>query len=66
MGIGFELLALVLGALFLGQAIDKHFGWPGYGVAVMVVGVLAGWVYHLVILLKKFMDDAVDEPADKK
>lgn len=58
MGIGFELLALVMGALFLGREIDRYFAWPGYGVAFTVISVMAGWIYHLIILLKKFMDAA--------
>ena len=62
MGMGFELLGLILGALFLGQTIDKHFGWPGYGVAIMVVVVMVSWMYHLIVLLKRFMDE--DSPDD--
>ncbi len=64
MGIGFELLGLILGALFLGREIDRHFNWPGYGVAFMVITVMAGWMYHLIILLKKFMDEATEDKPD--
>ena len=64
MGMGFELLGLILGALFLGQAVDKYFGWNGYGVATFVVVVMISWMYHLVVLLKQFMVKA-DNRDDK-
>ncbi len=64
MGMGFELLGLMLGALFVGQAVDKHFGWNGYGVALFVVVVMTSWMYHLIVLLKQFMTK-VDDRDEK-
>ncbi len=64
MGMGFELLGLILGALFLGQAVDKYFGWNGYGIATFVVVVMISWMYHLIVLLRQFMVK-VDNRDDK-
>lgn len=62
-GMGFELLGLILGGLFLGTAIDKEMNWPGYGLAVCVVAGLVSWIFHLVIMLKKFMTEDTDDSA---
>ena len=59
-GMGFELLGLILGGLFLGNIIDKEMQWPGYGLAVCVIAGLVSWVVHLVVMLKKFMDETDD------
>lgn len=64
LGMGFELLGLILGGLYLGQIIDKTMGWPGYGVAMLVVACLASWLFHLVFLLKKFIKETPDDPQN--
>lgn len=61
MGMGFELLGLVLGGFYVGQAIDKEFSWPGYGVAIMVIAGLISWLTHLIFMLKRFMQDSSDD-----
>ncbi len=55
MGMGFELLGLVLGGYYLGDTIDRYFSWPGYGVAGLIVICMIGWMFHLIFLLKRFM-----------
>jgi F0F1-type ATP synthase assembly protein I len=54
-GLGFELVGVVLACLYFGQLIDKIYGWGGFGVALMIVLGTAGWFFHLIILLKRFM-----------
>ena len=63
-GMGFELGAVIIGGLHVGQVLDRHFGWPGYGVSGMVITCMIGWFYHLIILLKRFMDDDDDQTSD--
>jgi hypothetical protein len=63
MGIGFELVGLILGAWVIGRVVDNYFHWNGYGVATFVVVVMLGWMYHLIVLLKKFMDDVDDDAS---
>lgn len=55
-GMGFELLGVTLGALYLGEIVDKHYGLNGIGTAGLCLLVLVGWLYHLVILLKRYME----------
>jgi hypothetical protein len=63
LGMGFELLGLILGGLYIGRAIDHEMAWPGYGVALMVVICMASWMVHLIFLLKRFMADTDDDQA---
>ena len=53
-GIGFELIGLLLGGAFLGQYLDREFGVAGLWTAGMVILGLVGWLVHLVILLKGY------------
>jgi uncharacterized membrane protein len=44
---GFELVGVVLAAIFLGQMLDEKIGTKGIMVAVIAMVGLAGWTYHL-------------------
>jgi hypothetical protein len=57
MGMGFELVGLILGGQWLGSLIDQQYSFNGLGQAGMIMLVMAGWMYHLVVLLKRFMQD---------
>jgi F0F1-type ATP synthase assembly protein I len=51
--IGFELLGIMLGSIYLGDAIDAHYGTKGVAlIALMLIG-LAGWLMHVIMLLKQ-------------
>lgn len=60
-GMGFELVGLVLGSLYLGGIIDRHMEWQGYGVAAILIIGFIGWIIHLILLLKRFMADSSGE-----
>jgi F0F1-type ATP synthase assembly protein I len=53
MSMGFELVGLVLGALWVGQKMDQYFGTKGIMLIVMVFGCMTSWILHLVFLLKR-------------
>jgi len=57
LGLGFELLGLVIGALILGEKLDKYFNTNGLFVVLMLLACFLSWVIHFVILLKRFMGD---------
>ncbi len=63
MGMGFELVGLVIGCIYLGGQLDKYFSWPGYATAGLVVLSMVGWIVHLIVLLKRFQAQL---PADQK
>ncbi len=56
MSMGVELAALILGTAYVGQYIDRYFGWKGYATFLLVVLGLTGWLYRLVVILKKFQE----------
>lgn len=51
-GIGFELIGLLLGAAFLGRYLDQKFAFQGLVTAGLVILALVGWLIHLILLLK--------------
>ena len=57
MGMGFELVVLVLAGAYAGDMIDKYYGWKGYATATFIVLFLCSWFYHLLVLLKKVNED---------
>lgn len=62
MGMGFELVFMVLGGAYLGQFIDKYFGWAGYATAGLILVFLGTWFYHLIFMLKRISEsDSSDE-----
>ena len=65
MGMGFELLGVILGGLYVGDLLDKQMSWPGYGTAGVVVACLVSWMVHLVYMLKKFMAETPDDQTDQ-
>lgn len=64
MGMGFELVGIMLAGLYVGKIIDEKMGWKGIGVAACVIILLIGWFVHLFVLLKRFMDaNDKDQPG---
>jgi len=51
MGMGFELVGIVLASLYLGSMLDKHLSLRGFGVASVLLLGLGGWVAHMIFLL---------------
>lgn len=57
MGLGFELVGLVLGCIYIGGVIDEHMGWGGYASVSLILISTIGWLVHLIIILKKFQEN---------
>lgn len=60
MGMGFELVCLVLGGAYLGGFVDRYMQWKGYATAGLIIAFLVSWFYHLVILMRN-MGEADDD-----
>ena len=56
-GIGFEIIALLIAGVTIGGAIDRRFNLKGLGTAVMVIASLVLWFIHLIHLLKSMNQD---------
>lgn len=50
--LGFELIGIIVALVFIGRALDQHFGWPGWGVVGGVVIGFAGWVTHVYMVVQ--------------
>ncbi|MBX3019252.1 MAG: AtpZ/AtpI family protein [Bdellovibrionaceae bacterium] len=64
MAMGFELVGLILGCIFIGQWVDENYGTKGLGLVGFSAAALVGWLVHIVQLLKKFEADS-EEPESK-
>ena len=53
-GMGFELLGLILTALYLGKYVDDQYELNGLCIALFSFLALIIWVFHLVILTRQF------------
>ena len=51
-GIGFELIALIILSIFVGEALETKWPTKGLWVAGLILFSLVGWMVHLVYLLK--------------
>ncbi len=51
-GIGFELVAIILGCIYLGMKLDEKYEGNGMFLVGMSLLGLAGWLIHIVRLLK--------------
>ena len=52
-GVGFELFILCIGALYLGEILDKKFKLGGLGTIGLFIVVMASWLFHLTVLMKQ-------------
>lgn len=53
-GMGFELLGLILTALYLGKYVDEQYNLKGLCIALFSFLALIIWVFHLVLLTRQF------------
>lgn len=51
--IGFELVGIILACIFIGHKLDEHYGTQGLALIGFSVAGLAGWLIHVVQLLKR-------------
>lgn len=51
-GIGFELVGIIIATLYVGKMIDDNYGTKGLGLAIFPMLGLIGWIVHVVALAK--------------
>ena len=64
-GLGFELVVLVLAMLWIGGKIDTHFGWNGLAAAFGMILALISWVTHLLIVVRSLAKDSKASDSDR-
>ena len=52
-GMGFELIGLILGSIWLGPALEVQMPAKGMWTVGLMVATLIGWFVHMILLLKK-------------
>lgn len=65
LGSGFELVGMVLAALFVGSKLDDYLGTSGVYVGVCLLLFMAVWTFHFVVLLKRYMADLEKEEEEQ-
>jgi hypothetical protein len=60
-GIGFEIVGLLVFAVLFGDYLDTYFAAKGLITAGLVVLALTGWVIHVVVMLRGFEKDTEGE-----
>lgn len=56
-GMGIELVGIILSCLYLGQMIDNQYHTKGLALGGLPMLGLAGWIYHIVVLARKIDKD---------
>lgn len=62
-GIGFELVGIMMACIYLGQLIDKTYQTKGLALAGFMFIGLASWLIHVVMLLRRLEKQ---NPEDKE
>ena len=65
-GIGFEIVALILVAVWLGGHLDRHFALAGLGTVFMIILAMVAWMVHVFVLLKQLNQKQNQPPTDEK
>lgn len=65
LAMGFELVALVVGFIYLGAKLDSQNNWPGYGVVGGAMIALVSWLIHLVVMAKSLNEDGPEDKGGK-
>lgn len=60
---GFELVGLTLASVFIGQELDNQFGTKGIILLVLMIACLAGWLIHVIFLLKRLEKAEEKDPS---
>ena len=58
---GFELVGLMIAALYLGKKIDESYNLKGLGLIGLSIFALAGWLVHIVSLAKQIERNSNDK-----
>lgn len=58
---GFEIIGIVLVAVYVGGYLDEKYSWDGMGVVGAIAIGFAGWLTHLLVAVK----DLDKAPGDK-
>lgn len=61
-GLGTEIVGLILAAVWLGGILDEKMGTKGLFLSLLSFAGLIGWMVHILVLLKKTRSDDSEPP----
>ena len=64
MGLGFECVGLVMAGLYVGEFLDKKYGWSGTGTMASVMGALVLWFVHILLVNRQLTQDQKEDAQD--
>lgn len=62
-GMGFELLAIVLVCLWLGMKLEEKYPMKNLWPVILIFAALAAWFYRVIVLLKKLNKESNAEKS---
>lgn len=62
--VGFELVGLIVGCYFLGQALDERYQTKGLIFVGLTIAALVGWLVRIVWLLNRMQKSDEKNPED--
>ena len=65
LSMGFELVGLVITSVFIGQSLDEKLGTRGISLLILTLASLAGWMVHLIFLLKR-IERSTEKDSDSE
>ncbi|NQY99146.1 MAG: AtpZ/AtpI family protein [Bdellovibrionales bacterium] len=54
-GLGFEIIGLMLGSVFIGKGIDEALETDGLAIVILIILSFIVWLYHVIHMAKKVM-----------
>lgn len=64
--IGFELVGLIIGSYFLGEALDKKYQTGGMAFVGLSLACLVGWLARVIWLLQKMQKNEEKEELNSE
>lgn len=49
---GFEIVGIVLAAVYFGNWLDEKMGWVGFGLIGMMAAGFGGWLLHVILVVR--------------
>jgi F0F1-type ATP synthase assembly protein I len=54
-GLGFEVIGLMLGSVFMGRQIDDYLDTGGLAIVILIILSFIVWLMHVIHMAKKVM-----------
>lgn len=63
-GMGFELIAIAIAAVMIGNILDEKYGWGDAGFIIVFLLCFIGWLFHFIVLIQRYVKESNDQPSE--